>query len=110
MPLCLCGEIHCWWCHNDYVEADSLARTLQRYLAEARDAVVIEDGVVCFELARARYTISAEHGKCVLHLWSDERNTVRRVVGAEEKGCGFTQKVKLGTVTMKVQAAKNESP
>lgn len=68
------------------MEADSLARILQQYLAEARDAVVIEDGAVCFELAHARYTVSAEHGKCLLHIWSDERNTVRRVVDVEEKG------------------------
>ena len=68
------------------MEASSLARTLQQYLAEARDAVVVEDGAVCFELARAHYNVSAERGKCVLHLWSDERNTVRRVVDAEEKG------------------------
>ena len=67
------------------MEATSLARTLQQYLAEARDAVVMEDGAVCYELSRARYTVSAEHGKCLLHLWSDERNTVRRVVDAEEK-------------------------
>jgi len=68
------------------VEASSLARTLQQYLAESRDAVVVEDGAVCFELAHAHYSVSAERGKCVLHLWSDERNTVRRVVDAEEKG------------------------
>ena len=68
------------------MEASSLARTLQQYLAEARDAVVVEDGAVCFELAHAHYSVSAERGKCVLHLWSDERNTVRRVVDAEEKG------------------------
>ena len=67
------------------MEAASLARTLQQYLAEARDAVVVEDGAVCFELARAHYSVSAERGKCVLHLWSDERNAVRRVVEAEEK-------------------------
>ncbi|HKT70496.1 MAG TPA: hypothetical protein VJP83_13715 [Terriglobales bacterium] len=67
------------------MEAASLARTLQHYLAEARDAVVVEDGAVCFELARAHYSVSAERGKCVLHLWSDERNAVRRVVEAEEK-------------------------
>jgi hypothetical protein len=67
------------------VEAESLARTLQQYLAEARDAVVIEDGAVCFELGSAHYSVSAAHGKCVLHLWSEERNAVRRVVDAEEK-------------------------
>ena len=83
--LCLCGEIGGSECHNCYVEADSLARALQRYLADSRDSVIVEDGAVTFELARAHYSVSAEHGKCVLHLWSDERNAVRRVVGAEEK-------------------------
>lgn len=68
------------------MEADSLARTLQQYLAEARDAVVMEEGAACFELARSHFSVSAEHGKCVLHLWSDERNAVRRVVGLEQKG------------------------
>lgn len=67
------------------MEAASLARTLQQYLAEARDAVVVEDGAVSFELARAHYSVTAERGKCVLHMWSDERNAVRRVVDAEEK-------------------------
>ena len=68
------------------MEAASLARALQQYLAETPGAIVMEEGAVCFELARSHYSISAEHGKCVLHLWSDERNTVRRVVGLEQKG------------------------
>jgi hypothetical protein len=68
------------------VEADFVARTLQQYLADAREAVVVEDGSVCFELTRSHYTVSAEHGKCLLHLWSDERNTVRRVLEVEERG------------------------
>jgi hypothetical protein len=67
------------------VEASALARMLRQYLADARDAVVMEDGAVCFELVRAHYAVSAEHGKCVLHLWSQECNTVRRVVDAEER-------------------------
>ena len=67
------------------MQAASLARTLQQYLADTRDAVVIEDGAVCYELARSHYSVSAEHGKCLLHLWSEERNAVRRVVDAEEK-------------------------
>lgn len=64
---------------------ESLARMLETYLAEARDAVVLEDGQTTFDLATARYSVSAEHGKCVLHLWSGERNTVRRVLEAEVK-------------------------
>lgn len=58
---------------------------LETYLAEARDAVVLEDGQTTFDLAEARYSVSAEHGKCVLHLWSAERNAVRRVLDAEVK-------------------------
>ena len=32
---------------------------------------------------RSKYSISGEHNKCLLHLWSAERNLVRRVLDAE---------------------------
>jgi len=67
------------------MEPSALARELEDFLAEAREAVVIEDGAPIFDLADARYSISGEHGKCLLHLWSSERNTVRRVLDAERK-------------------------
>ena len=44
---------------------------------------MLEDGAVTFDLERAKYSISGEHNKCLLHLWSAERNTVRRVLDAE---------------------------
>jgi hypothetical protein len=62
-----------------------LARMLQEFLAEAQGGVVIEDGQVVFELESARHAISAERGRCLLHLWSEERNLVREVVEAELK-------------------------
>ena len=65
---------------------DALTRTLQEFLAEAAGAVVLEDGAIAFDLARAKYSISGEHNKCLLHLWSAERNAVRRVLDAEVKG------------------------
>ena len=37
---------------------------------------------VLFDFCSARYSLSGE-GKCVLHIWSEERNTVRRVLDAE---------------------------
>jgi hypothetical protein len=40
---------------------------------------------VAFELAQAKYSISGESKKCLLHLWSAERNVVRRVLEAEVK-------------------------
>ncbi|MGH9581208.1 MAG: hypothetical protein ACRD2R_09445 [Terriglobales bacterium] len=62
---------------------ESLVRTLEEFLSEARDAVVLEDGEPLFDLANARYSVTAEQGKCLLHLWSEERNAVRRVLDAE---------------------------
>jgi hypothetical protein len=67
---------------------EALTRTLQDFLAEAAGAVVLEDGAVVYDLARAKYSISGEHNKCLLHLWSSERNTVRRVLDAEIKSGG----------------------
>ena len=64
---------------------DILARELEQFLAEARDALVLEDGEPIFELASARYSISADRGKCLLQLWSPERNVVRRVLDIEVK-------------------------
>src|SRR6059058_2737173 len=66
-----------------------LTRLLQEFLAEARSAVIFENGEEVFaftEDARsARYSISGDHGKCLLHLWSPERNFVRRITEAEVK-------------------------
>jgi len=39
----------------------------------------------CWKMASARYSISADRGKCLLQLWSPERNLVRRVLDLELK-------------------------
>src|SRR5262245_49306773 len=62
---------------------DSLAQALTEFLGGSRHAVVLEDGVQIFDLVEARYSISGEHEKCLLHLWSAERNVVRRIVDLE---------------------------
>lgn len=64
---------------------DLLARLLQEFLAGAENGVVVEDGQIIFDLASAQYSISAERGRCLLHLWSEERNIVREVAEAESK-------------------------
>ena len=64
---------------------ESLTRTIEDFLTCARDAVIIEDGAVVFDLAESKYSISGERNKCLLHLWSLERNFVRRVLEAEVK-------------------------
>src|SRR5271156_3394145 len=64
---------------------EQLTRTLEDFLANAQNAVILEDNAVLFDLAQSKYSISGEHNKCLLHLWSDERNFVRRVLEAEVK-------------------------
>jgi hypothetical protein len=64
---------------------ESLSQTVADFLDGARAAVVIEDGSIAFNLAESKYSISGEYNKCLLHLWSHERNVVRRVLDAEVK-------------------------
>src|SRR5258706_15893178 len=64
---------------------DSLSQMLSDFLDGAHAAVVVEDGAIAFDLAEAKYSVSGEYHKCLLHLWSSERNFVRRVLGAEVK-------------------------
>ena len=63
----------------------SLAQELQDFLAESPGSLVLEDGLVLFDLADAKFSISDENDKCLLHLWSTERNLVRRVTDAQRK-------------------------
>ena len=64
------------------ISAQHLSALLEQFLADAPEAVAIEDGAVLFDFSTARYSVSGE-GKCVLHMWSEERNAVRRVLDVE---------------------------
>jgi hypothetical protein len=75
------------------MEAEGLARALESFLADHPRATVAEDDEVVFTLPEARYSISGEQGKCLLHLWSTERNLVRRVLEVEERARELTLKV-----------------
>jgi len=63
----------------------SLSQMLSDFLSGARAAVVVEDAAIAFDLAESKYSVSGEYNKCLLHLWSHERNFVRRVLDAEVK-------------------------
>src|SRR5579863_6923354 len=80
---------------------ESLIQTVEEFLSEASGAVVLEDGAVAFDLAQSKYSVSGEYNKCLLHLWSAERNTVRRVLDAE---------VKNGTLKLFVQRLGQSRP
>ena len=73
---------------------DRLARALQEFLSTASSGVVTEDGAVVFELDSAQYSISADRGRCLLHLWSAERNVVREVLDAELNSGGLILSVR----------------
>ncbi len=91
----------CLVCTIVCMNPDLLTRTVQDFLNEATGAVVLEDGAVAFDLAQSRYSISGEYNKCLLHLWSAERNAVRRVLDAE---------VKNGTLRLSVQRLGQAHP
>ena len=74
------------FCKTSTVTSQTLASTLEGFLGGSRSAIVMEDGAVVFDLERAKYSVSGEHNKCLLHLWSEERNAVRRVLDLETKG------------------------
>jgi hypothetical protein len=83
------------------VTPQALTRTVQEFLSEAAGAVVLENGAVVFDLAQSKYSISGEYNRCLLHLWSAERNAVRRVLDAE---------VKNGTLRLAVQRLGQPRP
>jgi hypothetical protein len=62
-----------------------IAAAIEAFLAEHAQAAVLEDGKVVFDLSSAKCEVSTAHDRCMVHLWSDERNLVRRIVGVEER-------------------------
>ena len=81
--------------------SETLTHTVQDFLSEAAGAVVLENGAVAFDLAQSKYSVSGEYNKCLLHLWSAERNAVRRVLDAE---------IKNGTLRLAVQRLGQARP
>ena len=70
------------------VEAASpaqLAQSIEEYLADHPAAAVLEDGRVLFDMRMARYSVAEQHGRCLLQLWSEERNLVRTVIKVQER-------------------------
>ncbi|PYV73558.1 MAG: hypothetical protein DMG97_09365 [Acidobacteria bacterium] len=65
--------------------SENLAAALDGFLSASSSAVVMEGGAVVFDLAQAKYSISGENNKCLLHQWSSERNVVRRVLDVETR-------------------------
>ena len=65
--------------------ASKLAQTIEEYLTDHPTAAVLEDGRVLFDMRTARYAVTEQHGRCLLQLWSEERNVMRTVVEIAER-------------------------
>jgi hypothetical protein len=76
---------------------EQIAAALEAFLAEHPSSVIIEDGKVLFDMRTAKYSLSTEHDRCALQLWSDEKNIVRRVSAAIERGAGRDRMLRLTT-------------
>ncbi len=63
----------------------ALAAALESFLTDNPRACVVEDGTVLFDMASSRWTLDATAGRCVLQLWSEDRNLVRTVVGLQDR-------------------------
>lgn len=66
-------------------ESAALARAVEAFLADHPRAAILEDGRVLFDLRLAQYSVTAERGRCLLHLWSGERNLVRTVTALQPR-------------------------
>ena len=64
----------------DAPSAAKLTEILEDYLAAHPAAALLEDGRVLFDMRLARYSVTESHGRCLLQLWSEERNLVRTVI------------------------------
>src|SRR5437588_2229381 len=80
------ADAEAWNDGEEELTPEAFSRVLEEFLASASAAAVFENGEEIFHFAgdatSARYSISGEHGKSLLHLWSAERNAVRRVLDA----------------------------
>ncbi len=64
---------------------EQLASAIDKYFRDNPAAVVMEDGRVQFDMQAAQFTVSGEHSRCMLHIWSEAGNIIRRIVGMRER-------------------------
>jgi hypothetical protein len=74
---------------------EQIAAVMEAFLAEYTRAIVTEDGKVLFDMRSAKYSLTTDHGRCTLQLWSEERNLVRRVTAAIERGSARDRMLRL---------------
>lgn len=64
---------------------EQIATAIEAFLAEHPHAAVLEDGKAIFDMREAKYSLDSDRGRCTLHLWSEERNIVRRIIATRAR-------------------------
>lgn len=64
---------------------EEIAALVSGYISENPSAVVVEDGKMLFDFSAAHYSAAPERDRCLLQIWSEESNIVRRAISAEIK-------------------------
>ena len=57
-----------------------ITSTLEAFLTDHPNSLLLEDGRTLFDLRHASYALSTTSGRATLHLWSEDRNLVRRIL------------------------------
>jgi hypothetical protein len=70
---------------EEQLAPETIAAAIEEFLALYPHAVVLEEGRVAFDMREAKYSISLEHSRCTLQLWSEAANLVRRVVAMRQR-------------------------
>jgi hypothetical protein len=70
---------------SETISPAQLATTIEAYLTDHPEAALLEDGRVLFDMRMAHYAVKESHGRCLLEMWSDERNLVRTVTAVQER-------------------------
>jgi hypothetical protein len=69
----------------DTQPAPQIAATIATYLEANPEAAILEDGRILFDLRTAKHTLTTDHDRCTLHLWSEEANLVRRILSTQPR-------------------------
>jgi len=75
--------------------SEQIVQAIGEFLTAHACAVVVEEGRVLFDLRRAKYSLTIEHGRCTLQLWDEERNLVRRLSSVTPRGAGANTSLRL---------------
>lgn len=68
---------------------EQLASQIHAFLEGQPASVLVENGRILFDLRLANITVAAEHGHCVLHVWSEEGDLIRHVVNVTVRKTGM---------------------